>query len=193
MSQTIHATTILTIKKDDKIVLIADGQVTAGSCVMKSNANKLRELSGKKNSPNKNQEDYKVLVGFAGTTADAMTLFELLESKLDKHPEQLKKACVELTKDCRGNKILRHLEAMMIVVDQHHSLIITGNGDVFEPEERIAAIGSGGNYALAAALALAHSDSKLDAEEIAHKSMKIAADLCIYTNHNNTIKTLVVK
>lgn len=183
-SITMHATTILTVKKDNDVVIAADGQVTLGDCVMKSNANKLREFSNRSQ-----QKDQKVLAGFAGSTADALTLYELLEAKLEKHTE-LKKACVELTKDCRGDKVLRHLEAMMIVIDAQHSFILTGRGDVLEPNNRIAAIGSGGNYALAAANALCSFSNELTAEEIAKKSMEIAADLCIYTNKNIKIQKI---
>lgn len=184
MIENLHATTILTVKKNNEVILIADGQVTLGSCVMKATANKLREFSSK------SHEAKKILVGFAGSTADAFTLFELLESKLDKHPNQLKKACVELTKDCRSDKILRRLDAAMIVVDSENSLVLTGNGDVLEPEQRIAAIGSGGNYAFAAAMALSSYENNLSAEQIAVKSMEIAANLCIYTNHNFNIKKI---
>lgn len=180
-----HATTILTVHKGNEVVIAADGQVTLGNCVMKSTANKLREFS------NKTQKNQKVLVGFAGSTADALTLCELLEAKLEKHSE-LKKSCVELTKDCRGDKILRRLEAMMIVINAQHSFVLTGQGDVLEPENRIAAIGSGGNYALAAASALCTCENNLNAEEIAKKSMEIAANLCIYTNHNIRTKKILI-
>lgn len=180
----IKATTILTVQKDNQIVIIADGQATMGSCVAKSNVNKLREFT---------QNNKKILAGFAGSTADAFTLFELLEKKLNKHPNQLRKACVELTKDFRSNNSLSNLDAMMIVVDKDDTLIISGTGDVLEPENRVTAIGSGGNYALAAATAFCSlEDSKLTAEEIAVKAMTIAADLCIYTNHNFRIKKIEI-
>lgn len=184
-SITMHATTILTVQKDNEVVIAADGQVSLGNCIMKSTANKLREFSGR---THKNQ---KVWVGFAGSTADALTLFELLEAKLEKHSE-LKKACVELTKDCRGDKILRRLEAMMIVINANHSFVLTGQGDVLEPENRIAAIGSGGNYALAAANALCSFENNLSAEEIAKKAMNIAADLCVFTNHNIKLEKILI-
>lgn len=175
---TIYGTTILSVRKDDEVVIIGDGQVSLGHTVMKSSAKKIRELG-----------DGSIIGGFAGATADAFTLFERLEAKLDKHPGQLTRACVELAKDWRTDKYLRKLEAMMIVVDRNSSLIISGTGDVIEPEDGILAIGSGGNYALSAARALADVPN-LDAEEIARKSMRIAADICIYTNHNTTLKKI---
>jgi ATP-dependent HslUV protease subunit HslV len=164
-------TTILSIRKKSQVVVAGDGQVTMGNTVLKSNARKVRFLSSG-----------EVLVGFAGATADAFTLFERLESKLDQYPGQLQRACVELAKDWRTDKYLRKLEAMMAVVDKNISLIITGMGDVLEPQDGIIGIGSGGNFALAAARAL--MDQDLSAEEIAKKSMQIAGDLCIYTNHS---------
>lgn len=172
-----HGTTILAIRKGKKVVVAGDGQVTLGSTVLKSTAKKVRRLA-----------DGKIIGGFAGATADAFTLFERLEAKLEKHPGQLTRACVELAKDWRTDRYLRRLEAMMAVADSKSSLIITGTGDVLEPEDGIIGIGSGGNYALCAARALIDSD--LDAEEIARKAMKIAADICIYTNENLTIETL---
>ncbi|GFQ76511.1 ATP-dependent protease ATPase subunit HslU [Trichonephila clavata] len=167
-----YGTTILSIRKDKSVVVIGDGQVSLGHTVIKSGAKKVRRLSGD-----------SVIAGFAGATADAFTLFERLESKLDKHPGQLMRACVELAKDWRMDKYLRKLEAMMIVADKSISLVITGTGDVLEPEDGIAAIGSGGNFALSAARALIDIKG-ISIEEIAKKAMKIAADICVYTNHN---------
>ena len=174
---TIYGTTILCVRKDGKVVIAGDGQVSLGNTIMKGNARKVRRIGGG-----------NIIAGFAGATADAFTLFERLETKLEKHPGQLMRACVELAKDWRTDKYLRRLEAMMIVADKDISLTITGIGDVLEPEHGVVAIGSGGNYALAAALAL--YDQKLSALEIAKKSMKIAGDICIYTNNNLTIEEL---
>ncbi len=175
---TIYGTTILSVRKGNEVVIVGDGQVTLGNSVMKSTAKKIRELN-----------DGKILTGFAGSTADAFALFERLEQKLQRHPDNLTRACLELAKDWRTDKYLRHLEAMMIVVDKDITLIISGNGDVIEPEGGIAAIGSGGNYALSAAKALYDIDN-MDAETICKKAMQIAGDLCIYTNHNLTIKKI---
>jgi len=175
-----HGTTILTVRKDGHVVIAGDGQVTLGQTVIKSNARKVRPL-GKGN----------VIAGFAGATADAMTLFERLEAKLEQYPAQLMRACVELAKDWRTDRYLRRLEAMMIVADANVSLVLTGTGDVLEPEGGLTGIGSGGNYALAAARALV--DSKLSAEEIARKSMTIAADICVYTNNNVVLESLPVE
>ena len=172
-----HATTIVSIRKGGRVVIAGDGQVSIGDTVMKSNAKKVRTL-GQGN----------VISGFAGATADAFTLFERLESKLEQYPAQLTRACVELAKDWRTDRYLRRLEAMMIVADKSQTLVITGNGDVLEPEHGVTAIGSGGNYALAAARALADSDH--DATTIAHRAMKIAADICVYTNDNIVTETL---
>lgn len=172
-----HGTTILSVRKGKKVVIAGDGQVTLGSTVIKSTAKKVRRLSSG-----------KIIAGFAGATADAFTLFERLESKLEKHPDQLTRACVELAKDWRTDRYLRRLEAMMAVADATTSLIITGTGDVLEPEHGIIGIGSGGNYALCAARALIDTD--LTAEEIVRKSMKIAAEICVYTNENVTIETI---
>ncbi len=169
--ETWYGTTILSVRKGDQVVVAGDGQVTMGNSVIKSNARKVRFLSSG-----------DVIVGFAGATADAFTLFERLESKLEQYPGQLQRACVELAKDWRTDKYLRKLEAMMAVVDRKVSLILTGVGDVLEPQDGIIGIGSGGNYALAAARALIDQD--LTAEEIARKAMQIAGDLCIYTNHS---------
>ncbi len=174
----IEATTILCVKKGKDVVIAGDGQVSFGSTVLKATANKLRKLG-----------NGSIIAGFAGSTADAFTLFERLENKLEKHPGQLVRAAVELAKDWRTDKYLRRLEAMMIVANKNDLLILTGNGDVIEPEDGIAAIGSGGNYALSAARALIDRKD-LSAEEIAKKAMKIAADICVYTNHNLRIEKL---
>jgi len=177
-SSKLYGTTILSVRKNGKVAIAGDGQVSLGQTVLKSNAKKIRKLG-----------DGSIIGGFAGATADAFTLFERLESKLEQYPNQLMRACVELAKDWRTDKYLRRLEAMMIVVDKNTSLILTGNGDVLDPEDGIAGIGSGGNFALAAARALS-SIEELPAEEIVKRSMKIAADLCVYTNNNILIETL---
>jgi ATP-dependent HslUV protease subunit HslV len=168
-----HATTILCVKRGGKTVIIGDGQVSVGHTIMKGNAKKLRKVA-----------NGNIVAGFAGSTADALTLFERLEAKLEIHPEQLKRACVELAKDWRTDKYLRRLEAMMIVANKDDVLVLTGLGDVLEPEDGIVAIGSGGNYALSAARGIAQYET--DAEIIAEKAMKIAADICVYTNGNFT-------
>ena len=172
-----HGTTILSVRKEDKVVIAGDGQVSLGQTVIKGNARKVRPLG-----------TGQVIGGFAGATADAMTLFERLESKLEQYPSQLTRACVDMAKDWRTDRYLRRLEAMMIVADRSVTLVLTGTGDVLEPERGIIAIGSGGNYALAAARALADSD--LDAETIARRAMAIAAEICVYTNNNLTVETL---
>ena len=172
---TMHGTTILAVKKNNEVVIAADGQVSLGNTIMKSSAKKLRSLSNN-----------AIVAGFAGSTADALTLFERLEGNLEKYSNQLLRACVELAKDWRMDKYLRKLEAMLIVADKDNILILTGNGDVLEPEDHIAAIGSGGNYALAAAKAL--KDSDLSAEKIANKAMNIAADICVFSNNNIIIQ-----
>ena len=178
-----HGTTILTVRKGGKVVIGGDGQVSIGQTVIKSNARKVRKLG-------KTQPGFEVIGGFAGATADAFTLFERLESKLEQYPGQLTRAAVELAKDWRTDRYLRRLEAMMIVADKEVSLVLTGTGDVLEPEGGVMAIGSGGNYALAAARALADSDH--DAETIVRRALDIAADICVYTNRNVTIETLPV-
>ena len=178
MQDSWHGTTILSVRKNGKSVIGADGQVSFGPTIIKSSAKKLRILS-----------HGKILAGFAGATADALTLFERLEEKLDKHTDQLTRAAVELAKDWRTDKYLRKLEAMMIVLYTNTTLIITGNGDVLEPEDGIAAIGSGGNYALSAARALIDMP-ELSAEDIVKKAMKIASDICVYTNGNLTMEKL---
>lgn len=174
----LYATTILSVRKDGKVSIAGDGQVSLGHTILKPNAKKIRKLG-----------DGSIVAGFAGATADAFTLFERLESKLDQYPGQLLRSCVELAKDWRMDKYLRRLEAMMIVIDKEMTLILTGNGDVLEPEDGIAAIGSGGNYALAAAKALT-SVKNLSAEEIVKKSMKIASQICVYTNDNIIVENL---
>ena len=175
---TIYGTTILCVRKENKVVIAGDGQVSLGHTVMKSTANKIRKLC-----------DGEIVGGFAGATADAFTLFERLEAKLDKHPKQLMRAAVELAKDWRTDKYLRKLEAMMIVANKDVTLLLSGTGDVIEPEDGVIAIGSGGNYALSAARALADIDG-VSAEEIVRKSMKIAGDICVYTNHNIVVETI---
>lgn len=172
-----HGTTILSVRKNGKVVVIGDGQVSMGDTVMKPNARKVRQL-----------HDGTVIGGFAGATADAFTLFERLEAKLERHNGQLMRAAVELAKDWRTDKYLRNLEALMIVADKDVTLILTGNGDVLEPQHGIAAIGSGGNYALSAARAL--MDYEKNAEKLAKKAMSIAADICVYTNDQVTIEIL---
>lgn len=172
-----HGTTILCVRKDNKVVIAGDGQVTMGPVVIKHQARKVRRLI-----------DGSVIAGFAGATADAFTLFERLEAKLEQYPSQLTRACVELAKDWRMDRYLRRLEAMMAVADKNVSLILSGTGDVLEPDDGIIGIGSGGAYALSAARAL--YDQDLSAEDIAKKSMAIAADICIYTNTNVTIESI---
>ena len=172
-----HGTTIVSVRKSGKVVIAGDGQVSMGQTVMKPNAKKVRPLG-----------DGKVIAGFAGATADAFTLFERLERKLEQYNGQLLRAAVELAKDWRTDKYLRNLEAMMIVADKQVTLILTGNGDVLEPVDGIAAIGSGGNFALAAARAL--KDYEADAETLARKAMAVAAEICVYTNDQLTLETL---
>ena len=173
-----HGTTILSVRKGGQVVIASDGQVTFGNTVLKAGAKKVRRL-GKGD----------VIAGFAGATADAFALFERLEGKLETHPGQLTRACVEMAKDWRTDRYLRRLEAMMAVADKDVSLVLTGTGDVLEPEDGLIGIGSGGPFALAAARALADIDS-LSAEEIARKAMGIAADICIYTNDRLTVETM---
>ncbi|MCE7798373.1 ATP-dependent protease subunit HslV [Sphingobium sufflavum] len=172
-----HGTTILSVRRNGRVVVIGDGQVSMGQTVMKPNARKVRQL-----------HDGSVIGGFAGATADAFTLFERLEAKLERHNGQLMRAAVELAKDWRTDKYLRNLEALMIVADKDVTLILTGNGDVMEPVDGIAAIGSGGNFALSAARAL--TDYEQDAEKLARRAMQIAAELCVYTNDQVTIEAL---
>ena len=172
-----HGTTIIGVKKNGKTVIAGDGQVSMGNTVMKPNAKKVRRLG-----------DGSVISGFAGATADAFTLFERLEKKLEAHRGQLLRAAVELAKDWRTDKYLRNLEALMIVADKDVLLILTGNGDVLEPEEGIAAIGSGGNYALSAAKALTEYED--DAEKIARRAMAVVAEVCVFTNDRVTVETI---
>ena len=170
-----HGTTILSVRRNNRVVIGGDGQVSMGNTIVKSNARKIRRIYHN-----------QIIAGFAGATADAFTLFELFEAKLEKHRGNLTRSAVELAKDWRTDKILRRLEALLAVADKNVSLIISGNGDVIEPEENIIAIGSGGNYALAAAKGLLHN-TELTAREIVTKSLQIAADICVYTNSNFTI------
>jgi ATP-dependent HslUV protease subunit HslV len=172
-----HGTTIVSVRKGGRVVIAGDGQVSLGQTILKGNARKVRPLAGG-----------EVISGFAGATADAMTLFERLETKLEQYPRQLTRACVELAKDWRTDRYLRRLEAMMVVADRQISLVLTGTGDVLEPETGVIGIGSGGNFALAAARAL--MDSDLDAEAIARKAMAIAAEICVYTNNNVVVESL---
>ena len=172
-----HGTTILSVRKGGKVVIAGDGQVTLGNTVLKAGAKKVRRLG-----------NGSILAGFAGATADAFTLFERLETKLERFPGQLTRACVELAKDWRTDRYLRRLEAVMAVADKSTSLILTGNGDVLDPEDGLIGIGSGGPYALAAARALIETEK--NAEEIARKALEIAADICIYTNRNITLESL---
>lgn len=173
-----HGTTIIAVKKGNSVSLGGDGQVTLGNVVIKSTARKIRRLYNE-----------QVLAGFAGGTADAFTLFERFEEKLEQYKGQLLRSAVELAKDWRTDRMLRRLEAMLVVANKEHNLIITGNGDVLEPEHGIAAIGSGGSYAYSAAKALI-DHSKLSTEKIVKESLNIAGDICIYTNHNHLIETI---
>ena len=172
-----HGTTILCVRKSGKVVMAGDGQVSAGATILKGNAKKVRPLA-----------NGQVIAGFAGATADALSLFERLEQKLERFPAQLARACVELAKDWRTDRALRRLEAMLIVADAKETFLITGSGDVLDPEHAVIAVGSGGNYALAAARAL--YDVMDDPEAIARKAMDIAADICVYTNRNLTVERL---
>jgi ATP-dependent HslUV protease subunit HslV len=172
-----HGTTILCVRKNGQVVVAGDGQVSMGQTVVKANAKKVRRIGGG-----------KVIAGFAGATADAFTLFERLDAKLEQHSGNLTRACVELAKDWRTDRYLRRLEAMMAVADAEVSLILTGTGDVLEPEDGLIGIGSGGNYALAAAKALLPTD--LPAEAVARRAMQIAAEICVYTNGNLTLETV---
>ncbi|AHJ64137.1 ATP-dependent endopeptidase hsl proteolytic subunit hslV [Granulibacter bethesdensis] len=174
-----HGTTILCVRRGNTVTMAGDGQVSLGQTVVKGNARKVRRIGA----------GGQVLAGFAGATADAFTLLERLEAKLERFPNQLERACVELAKDWRTDRYLRRLEAMMAVADQSRSFTLTGNGDVLEPEDGIIAIGSGGNYALSAARALMTVEG-LEAEEIARRAMRIAADICVYTNGNVIVETL---
>jgi len=173
-----QGTTILSVRKGGHVVIAGDGQVTLGNTVIKANARKVRRIG-----------DGSIVAGFAGATADAFTLFERLEAKLEQHPGQLTRACVEMAKDWRTDRYLRRLEAMMAVADKDVSLVLTGTGDVLEPEYGLIGIGSGGSYALAAARALIDRDD-VDAEAVARQAMAIAADICIYTNNSLTLEKL---
>ena len=175
----IKSTTIVSIRKDKSVVIAGDGQASLGNTVMKANVKKVRRLGA----------DNSVITGFAGSTADAFALFERLEAKLDQYKGQLKRACVELAKDWRTDRYLRRLEAIMIVADKEVSLLLSGTGDVIETDDGILAIGSGGPYALSAAKALI-KNTKLSAKEVAKESLNIAADVCIYTNHNIIIEEI---
>ena len=170
-------TTIVLVRKNNEVVVAGDGQVSMGNTVVKSTASKVRKI-----------EKRDVVAGFAGSTADALTLFERLEGKLEKHAGNLSRAAVELAKDWRSDKFLRRLEALMAVADKDHSFIISGTGDVLEPEDGIIGIGSGGNYALAAAKVLIETEMK--AEEIARKALKVASDICVFTNNNVTMEKI---
>ncbi len=172
-----HGTTILAVRKGGSTVIAGDGQVSMGQTIVKGNARKVRRLAGG-----------RVIAGFAGATADAFTLIERLEAKLEQYPDQLARACVDLAKDWRTDRYLRKLEAMLLVADKDAIFTVTGVGDVLEPNDGVAAIGSGGNYALAAAKALIDTD--LDAEAMARKAMRIAADICVYTNGELTVERL---
>ena len=174
-----HGTTILCVRRGGQVAMAGDGQVTLGATVIKGNARKVRRIG----------PTGQILAGFAGATADAFTLLERLENKLERYPNQLERACVELAKDWRTDRYLRRLEAMMAVADAERAFTLTGNGDVLEPEDGIIAIGSGGNYALSAARALLGVDG-LSAIDIARRSMKIAGDICVYTNHAVIVETL---
>ena len=176
-----HGTTILSVRKAGKVVIAGDGQVSLGQTVIKGNARKVRRIG-----------NGSILAGFAGSTADAFTLLERLEAKLERHPGQLMRACVELAKDWRTDRYLRRLEAMMAVADAEVSLVVTGNGDVLEPEDGVIGIGSGGTFALSAARALIDIEG-LDAEEVARRAMAIAADICVYTNRNLTVEVIESK
>ncbi|MCY4031071.1 MAG: ATP-dependent protease subunit HslV [Hyphomicrobiales bacterium] len=173
-----HATTILAVRKNGQVAIAGDGQVSLGNTVIKSNAKKLRRLGD------------DVIVGFAGATADAITLFERLEAKLEQYPSQLSRACVELAKDWRTDRYLRRLEAMMLVADASITLVLSGNGDVLEPEDGVMAIGSGGGFALAAARALHKHAPEMDAPAIAKRAMEVAAGICVFTNDSILVETI---
>jgi ATP-dependent HslUV protease subunit HslV len=175
MTITFHATTILCVRRDSKIALGGDGQVTMGDTVTKANAQKVRTLAGG-----------RVIAGFAGAAADAFTLFEKFEEKLDRYPGNLPKAVVELAKEWRSDRVLRRLEALLAVADRNNSFLVSGNGDIIEPDDGVLAIGSGGSYALSAARALV-AHTQMEPAEIVRKSLEIAADICIYTNRNITV------
>jgi ATP-dependent HslUV protease subunit HslV len=173
-----HATTILSVRRDGRVAMGGDGQVTVGETVMKANATKVRTLKGG-----------KILAGFAGAAADAFTLFEKFEEKLERYPGNLPRAAVELAKDWRSDRVLRRLDALLAVADKEHGLVVSGSGELIEPDDGILAIGSGGSYALAAARALL-ADSKLGPKDIVERALKITADICIYTNDHITVLEL---
>jgi ATP-dependent HslUV protease subunit HslV len=177
-NETWHGTTILSVRKGDCVVVAGDGQVSLGNTIVKSNARKIRKVGGG-----------NIIAGFAGATADAFTLFERLEGKLEQYPNQLTRSCVELAKDWRTDRYLRRLEAMLAVADRETSLIVSGNGDVLEPEDGLIGIGSGGPFALAAARAMIDRDD-MDAEAIARRAVEIAADICVFTNHRIIVEGL---
>ena len=174
----IHSTTILCVRRDGHVALGGDGQVTIGDTVMKANANKVRTLKGG-----------KILAGFAGASADAFTLFEKFEEKLERYPGNLPRAAVELAKDWRSDRVLRRLEALLVVADKEHGYVISGAGELIEPDDGVLAIGSGGTYALAAARALLQ-ESQLKAKDVVHRALTIAADICVYTNTHISILEL---
>jgi ATP-dependent HslUV protease subunit HslV len=176
--QQMHSTTILCVRKDGKVAIGGDGQVTVGDTVMKAIANKVRTLRGG-----------KILAGFAGAAADAFTLFEKFEEKLERYPTNLPRAAVELAKDWRSDRVLRRLEALLVVADKEHGFVISGSGELIEPDDGVLAIGSGGSFALAAARALL-KDTNMDPPEIVRKSLEIAAEICVYTNTNITVLEL---
>ncbi len=178
MTPTYHGTTILAVRKDGRVALAGDGQVSIGDTVVKARATKVRTL-----------KSGKILAGFAGSVADALTLFERFEEKLDRHPGNLTRAATELAKDWRSDRFLRRLEAVLIVADREHTFLLSGNGELIEPDDGILAVGSGGDYALAAARALI-DDDRLTAREVVERSMRIAADICVYTNGNLTVLEL---
>ena len=175
---TIHSTTILCVRRDGKVAIGGDGQVSVGDTVMKANATKVRTL-----------KEGKILAGFAGAAADAFTLFEKFEEKLERHPTNLPRAAVELAKDWRSDRVLRRLEALLVVADREHGFVLSGSGELIEPDDGVLAIGSGGTYALAAARALLGA-TKLSAKEIVQKSLEIAAQICVYTNDHITVLEL---
>lgn len=174
----VHATTILAVRRDGKVALGGDGQVSIGDTVIKAHANKIRTLKGG-----------KVLAGFAGSVADALTLFEKFEEKLDRHPGNLPRAAVELAKEWRSDRVLRRLDALLVATDTEHSYLLTGSGELIEPDDGVLAVGSGGNYALAAARALV-AETSLPPGEIVRKALEVAADICVYTNRNITVLEL---
>ena len=178
MLPVIHSTTILCVRRDGKVAIGGDGQVTVGDTVMKANANKVRTLKGG-----------KILAGFAGAAADAFTLFEKFEEKLERYPSNLPRAAVELAKDWRSDRVLRRLEALLVVADKEHGFVVSGSGELIEPDDGVLAIGSGGSFALAAARALLAA-TPLDPAEIVQKSLEIAAEICVYTNTNITVLEL---